>query len=104
MSGRRRAAMSFLSSTSRHTRCSRDWSSDVCSSDLSASAAPDSKDAIRSYESGAALAELAGGTLVTVEGSGHAPHARDPVKVNLLLRDFACPAAQIGRASCRGRV
>src|SRR2546422_7148889 len=25
----------FLSSRSRHTRCSRDWSSDVCSSDLS---------------------------------------------------------------------
>src|SRR2546429_424856 len=24
----------FLSSRSRHTRCSRDWSSDVCSSDL----------------------------------------------------------------------
>src|SRR5256884_4507793 len=25
----------FFSSRSRHTRCSRDWSSDVCSSDLS---------------------------------------------------------------------
>src|SRR2546422_5361378 len=25
----------FLSSRRRHTRCSRDWSSDVCSSDLS---------------------------------------------------------------------
>src|SRR5690554_7139490 len=24
----------FFSSTSRHTRCGRDWSSDVCSSDL----------------------------------------------------------------------
>src|SRR4030043_1825552 len=27
----------FLSSRRRHTRCSRDWSSDVCSSDLAAS-------------------------------------------------------------------
>src|SRR2546422_1694632 len=27
----------FFSSRRRHTRCSRDWSSDVCSSDLSAS-------------------------------------------------------------------
>src|SRR6201994_3079040 len=27
----------FFSSRTRHTRCSRDWSSDVCSSDLSAS-------------------------------------------------------------------
>src|SRR5690554_8122534 len=26
----------FLSSRSRHTRCGRDWSSDVCSSDLGA--------------------------------------------------------------------
>src|SRR5256884_4982587 len=28
----------FFSSRRRHTRCSRDWSSDVCSSDLAASA------------------------------------------------------------------
>src|SRR6478752_9662390 len=28
----------FFSSRRRHTRCSRDWSSDVCSSDLSAGA------------------------------------------------------------------
>ena len=27
-----------------------------------------------------------------MEGSGHFPHARDPVKVNLLLRDFLAPA------------
>ncbi len=48
-------------------------------------------DRIRPHSSGEALAELAGGALVMLEGSGHAPHARDPVKVNLLLRDFACP-------------
>jgi pimeloyl-ACP methyl ester carboxylesterase/predicted glycosyltransferase len=58
-------------------------------------------DAIRSHSSGAALAELTGGTLVTLEGSGHAPHARDPVKVNLLLRDFACPPPP--RSWVRGR-
>lgn len=38
---------------------------------------------------GAKLAELAGGELVTLGGSGQAPHVRDPVRVNLLLRDFA---------------
>ena len=48
-------------------------------------------DAVRPYESGARLAELAGGELVVLEGSGHLPHARDPVKVNLLLRDFIAP-------------
>jgi pimeloyl-ACP methyl ester carboxylesterase/predicted glycosyltransferase len=49
-----------------------------------------SADAVRPHASGARLAELAGGTLVTLEGAGHFPHARDPVKVNLLLRNFAC--------------
>jgi pimeloyl-ACP methyl ester carboxylesterase/predicted glycosyltransferase len=48
-------------------------------------------DRIRPHAQGAALAEATGGTLVTLEGAGHLPHARDPVKVNLLLREFACP-------------
>ncbi|WP_327003413.1 alpha/beta fold hydrolase [Dactylosporangium sp. NBC_01737] len=36
-----------------------------------------------------ALAELTGGDLVVLEGGGHIPIARDPVQVNLLVRDFA---------------
>jgi pimeloyl-ACP methyl ester carboxylesterase/predicted glycosyltransferase len=35
------------------------------------------------------IAELTGGELVTLEGSGHIPLARDPVKVNHLIHDFA---------------
>jgi pimeloyl-ACP methyl ester carboxylesterase/predicted glycosyltransferase len=50
------------------------------------------QDAIRPLANGAKLAELTGGELVTIEGSGHAPHVRDPVRVNLLLRDFVKPA------------
>ena len=46
---------------------------------------------------GIALAEAAGGDLVLLEGSGHGPHVRDPVKVNLLLRDFAVPARACSR-------
>jgi len=46
------------------------------------------QDAIRPLANGAKLAELGGGELVTIEGSGHAPHVRDPVRVNLLLRDL----------------
>ena len=37
---------------------------------------------------GEALAEATGGTLVVLQGAGHIPLARDPVKVNLLLREF----------------
>jgi pimeloyl-ACP methyl ester carboxylesterase len=46
------------------------------------------KDAITGPARGIALAEATGGELVLLEGSGHGPHVRDPVKVNLLLRDF----------------
>ena len=45
-------------------------------------------DAITPHARGVALAEMTGGRLVTLQGSGHIPLARDPVKVNLLLRDF----------------
>jgi pimeloyl-ACP methyl ester carboxylesterase/predicted glycosyltransferase len=48
-------------------------------------------DAIRPHRQGAALAEVTGGALVTLEGGGHLPMTRDPVKINHLLRDFACP-------------
>jgi predicted glycosyltransferase len=48
-------------------------------------------DAIASVTRGTAMAEQTGGELVVLEGSGHAPHVRDPVKVNLLLRDFVSP-------------
>jgi pimeloyl-ACP methyl ester carboxylesterase len=46
-------------------------------------------DAVRPHDSGAAFAELVGGSLVSLDGSGHGPQARDPVKVNVLLREFA---------------
>ena len=45
-------------------------------------------DAIRPYAAGIALAELTGGTLVTVDGGGHAPHCRDPVVVNRTIKRF----------------
>ena len=48
-------------------------------------------DAITGPGRGIALAEATGGDLVLLEGSGHGPHVRDPVKVNLLLREFAAP-------------
>jgi len=46
-------------------------------------------DGCQPRERAVAVAELAGGTLVTLEGAGHLPQARHPVKVNRLLREFA---------------
>jgi pimeloyl-ACP methyl ester carboxylesterase len=45
-------------------------------------------DAVTSVTRGAAMAEETRGEFVVLEGSGHAPHVRDPVKVNLLLHEF----------------
>ena len=59
-------------------------------------------DAITGPGRGIALAEATGGELVLLEGSGHGPHVRDPVQVNLLLRDFACPP-RLPRRWVRGR-
>ncbi len=47
-----------------------------------------SDDDIVRHEHGAALAELAGGQLVTFEGSGHLVQAREPVRTNLAIRAF----------------
>jgi pimeloyl-ACP methyl ester carboxylesterase len=47
-----------------------------------------SDDRVRPHAVGAAVAELTGGRLVTVEGGGHCPQARHPVRVNLLIREF----------------
>jgi pimeloyl-ACP methyl ester carboxylesterase len=49
------------------------------------------QDAICPCASAVALAEVAGGTLVTIEEAGHCVQARDPVRFNLLLRDFIKP-------------
>ncbi len=46
------------------------------------------RDRIQPHAVGSELARLTGGTLVSLEGSGHLPNVRDPVKVNLLIRSF----------------
>jgi pimeloyl-ACP methyl ester carboxylesterase len=62
------------------------------------------EDAVRPYASGAAFARLAGAPLVTLEGSGHAPQARIPVRVNLLIREFveSLPATKPPAAALAG--
>jgi pimeloyl-ACP methyl ester carboxylesterase/predicted glycosyltransferase len=46
------------------------------------------RDGIIPYAHGVALAELLGVGLVTIEGGGHLPSLGDPVRCNLLIRDF----------------
>jgi pimeloyl-ACP methyl ester carboxylesterase/predicted glycosyltransferase len=61
------------------------------------------EDRIRPHAQGAALAEATGGRLVTIEGGGHGPLARDAVLVNRLIRDFADglvpPAPEVRRTT-----
>jgi pimeloyl-ACP methyl ester carboxylesterase/predicted glycosyltransferase len=53
-----------------------------------------SDDRIRSLAlSERAHAAIEGSRLVVFEGSGHAPHVRDPVRYNLTVRDFLQPAS-----------
>ena len=46
------------------------------------------KDRIQPHETGVEAARLTNGGLLSMAGSGHAPHVRDPVRFNLVLRDF----------------
>ena len=50
-------------------------------------------DRIIQVERGIRAAELSGGELVLLEDAGHAPQARHPVQINLLLRELAERAA-----------
>ena len=45
-------------------------------------------DQIQSHDIGVEAARLSNATLVSFDGSGHMPNLRDPVRFNLLLREF----------------
>jgi predicted glycosyltransferase len=64
------------------------------------------RDLIRPHGQGEALARATGGNLVTLHGSGHIPLARDPVRVNRLIREFVGrqrPTSAWTRAKARGQ-
>jgi pimeloyl-ACP methyl ester carboxylesterase len=57
------------------------------------------EDGVRPPEIGRRLAEATGGRYVQLPGCGHGPHARKPVLVNTLLREFvegACRSPLVG--------
>lgn len=61
-----------------------------------------SDDRISPVSRGETLADATGGKLVVLEGCGHVPLARDPVKINLALHDFAQRASQRSSISQKG--
>src|SRR5699024_12103074 len=94
-----RLAVFFFSSRRRHTRSKRDWSSDVCSSDLVRQLLP--VDAIITYGAG----NFSGWATRFLPAHGF-PSALGPRNGSM---GFGLPAAvaaglEIGRASCRERV
>jgi pimeloyl-ACP methyl ester carboxylesterase len=54
------------------------------------------EDHVIPYQHGVRLAELTGGDLVTFEGSGHVPQAREPVAMNRLLDRVLSASTQHG--------
>src|SRR5207245_6803364 len=91
----------------RHTRCYRDWSSDVCSSDLRRSRLRRARSADQAGEVGSLMA-----TITT------SPTQQRAIEMNVLARkqrslwgdafwrlrrNKAAMVGQIGRASCRER-
>src|SRR3712207_7268760 len=79
----------FFSSRRRHTRYWRDWSSDVCSSDLS-------REEVQRALSGPTFRVYTNDDVAGTELGG-------AVK-NVLAIAAGMVSGQIGRASCRGRV
>jgi len=65
-----------------------DWSAAVAALSCPVLVIHGTRDAISPHERGAEAARLSGGTLLTIQGSGHIPNVRDPVKVNLAIRGF----------------
>src|SRR5687768_18296306 len=99
----------FFSSRRRHTRCSRDWSSDVCSSDLRWRAR--SSRSARSIGSVTLLSALVEAHPQLLEPERHigggvvvAPLAAAGPEVGHTVDKSPERDAQIGRASCRERV
>src|SRR2546429_4725786 len=85
----------FFSSRRRHTRCSRDWSSDVCSSDLVIQRDERNRGGKRAAGMQALVNRVA--ALLDAAKSNVRVLDRQQVKT-------AAPQEEIGRASCRERV
>src|SRR5699024_11474628 len=91
----------FFSSRRRHTRSKRDWSSDVCSSDLRAPQHRYTRQTC--YRPGLlAYAEHLVDVMVSL-AAAELLATRGEATAAVAAADMAIMSAQIGRASCRAR-
>src|SRR5262245_62494897 len=86
----------FFSSRRRHTRCLSDWSSDVCSSDLPAPAAPPSVRPAAALRAPRLCETRTRAALSRIRARGRPTRSPRPDRRTAVRR-------QIGRASCRER-
>src|SRR3989449_10271153 len=99
----------FFSSRRRHTRCSRDWSSDVCSSDLPATGFDPANAVALTWQNrplnpdGTPVQFLPQQIDPQIRLVGQAQSA-EPILWLTLKPDTVLGLAEIGRASCRERV
>src|SRR2546429_7250083 len=89
----------FFSSRRRHTRCSRDWSSDVCSSDLNQSELTATIDACN--KSNVAIYAVDARGLVTTAPAGSSRNRAVSSKARAVAASFRTPAP---RSSSRVRL
>src|SRR5204862_3755609 len=92
----------------RHTRSLRDWSSDVCSSDLQQKQhlhlLPTLLAAKRDLKLPKVLKQLARYHALVVDDLGYVQQGREEMEVLFLLLAERYERGKIGRASCRGGV
>src|SRR5690606_39378690 len=93
----------FFSSRRRHTRFSRDWSSDVCSSDLGIAQAH-LGDVLGTAAQFNTYLRYSPGDLTAHYNRGYAFLQMGFIEWALGDFEFVLRAKQIGRASCRERV
>src|SRR5699024_12069181 len=93
----------------RHTRSKRDWSSDVCSSDLALAlaACSDSGSSDPANTDSSAASESADGNGSDAESNNPADESQFPITVEHALGETVIESkperVEIGRASCRER-
>jgi pimeloyl-ACP methyl ester carboxylesterase len=77
-----------LEAESAHPDPESDWAKMLSSLTCPTLVIHGTRDRIQPHERGAEAARHTGGALLSMEGSGHLPNVRDPVQVNLAIRDF----------------